>query len=75
MTEADSIVLEHLRAIRSDLAELKGDVREVKGRLGILEQQVASLHVQYAQLSVRQDRMADDIALIRKRLDLTEAAP
>jgi len=34
---ADNIVLEHLRVIRGDIAEMKTDLVEIKTRLGHLE--------------------------------------
>ena len=34
--KTDNLVLEHLRAIRTDLGEVKTDLREVKTRLGLL---------------------------------------
>jgi hypothetical protein len=44
MTETvDNLVLEHLRAIRTDVASIKDDVREVKHRLTRLEGAVAGL--------------------------------
>jgi hypothetical protein len=60
------LILEHLRAIRADMAEMKTDLIEIKQRLGLLE-------AQYANVSGRVDRMAGDIALIKRRLDLVEA--
>ena len=62
---SDHLVLEHLRAIRGDIAEIKTDMREVKERLGILE-------AQYASLSRRVDRLGGDVEQIRRRLDLVE---
>jgi chromosome segregation ATPase len=64
--ERADLILEHLRAIRSDIAEIKTDVAETKQRIGFLEGQ-------YANLSSRVDRTAGDIALIKRRLDLAEA--
>jgi predicted nuclease with TOPRIM domain len=60
------VVLEPLRAIRGDLAEVKADLAELKQRVGLLEGQ-------YANLSARVDRIADDVVLIKRRLDLVEA--
>ena len=60
------LILEHLRATRSDIPEIKTDLVEIKQRIGFLEGQ-------YANLSSRVDRMAGDIALIKRRLDLVEA--
>lgn len=61
-----NLVLEHLRAIRADIADLKGDVLEVKERLGLIEGQ-------YASLSRRVDRIAGDVEQIKRRLNLVEA--
>jgi hypothetical protein len=61
----DNIVLDLLRAIRCDIAEVKTDLVELKERVGNLESQ-------YASVSRRLDRMAGDIERIKKRLDLVE---
>ncbi|MCX7380664.1 MAG: hypothetical protein NT133_04405 [Alphaproteobacteria bacterium] len=63
---ASNLVLEPLRAIRGDLADLKGDMLEVKERLGLIEGQ-------YASLSRRVDRVGGDVELIKRRLNLVEA--
>ena len=63
---APGVVLEHLRAIRGDLAEMKADLVEVKERIGLLEGQ-------YANLSKRVDRLGGDVEQIKRRLDLVEA--
>ena len=62
---SESLVLEHLRAIRAILDRHTEDLREIKGRLGILEQQ-------YASLSNRLDRMDERITRIETRLELVE---
>jgi predicted nuclease with TOPRIM domain len=64
---SDNLVLEMLRVIRGDLADLKADGIEVKSRLGILEQQ-------YASLSNRIDRLSGDVVTIRRRLELHDEA-
>ena len=66
MTEAESLVLEHLPHIRGAVDGLREDMREVKGRLGILENQ-------YASLSSRVDRIDGRIERIEQRLELIEA--
>lgn len=66
MSDQPNLVLEHLRAIRSDVMEIKADVREIKGRLIVLE-------IAYGSLSSRIDRVGDDIELIKHRLELVDA--
>ena len=62
----DTLILEHLRAIRSSVDRLVEDMQDVKKRLGFLEHQ-------YASLSTRLDRVDERIARIEKRLELVEA--
>jgi hypothetical protein len=65
MADEPNIVLELLRAIRGDIAEMKTDIVEVKERLGLLESQ-------YASISRRLDRQGGDIEHIKQRLDLVD---
>jgi len=48
--ERDNLVLEHLRAIRSEFGEFREDMKDVKGRLTSLEISVASLRGEVANL-------------------------
>jgi hypothetical protein len=64
--DPQNLVLDPLRAMRGDLGEIKTDLVELKQRVGLLE-------AQYANLSNRIDRMAGDVGLIKRRLDLVEA--
>ncbi|HXW24530.1 MAG TPA: hypothetical protein VEK73_07280 [Xanthobacteraceae bacterium] len=66
MTEVESLILDHLRHLRSAVDALCEDMREVKTRLGILENQ-------YASMSVRLDRLDARAERIERRLDLAEA--
>ncbi len=51
MTEnVENLILEHLRAIRTDLGGMKDDVREIKQRLTSLESAVAGLRRDNANL-------------------------
>ncbi|MDQ3772898.1 MAG: hypothetical protein M3461_00135 [Pseudomonadota bacterium] len=43
MTEIDNLVLDQLRAIRGDIAEIKGDLHFLSQRVGALEQHMATL--------------------------------
>jgi hypothetical protein len=61
-----NLILDLLRAMRGDLGEIKVDLTEIKQRVGLLEGQ-------YASLSARVDRIAGDVGLIKRQLDLVEA--
>ncbi|MDS4039640.1 MAG: hypothetical protein RKP20_00475 [Candidatus Competibacter sp.] len=41
--DVENLILEHLRAIRSDIGGIKDDVREIRQRLTSLEATVAGL--------------------------------
>jgi L-rhamnose isomerase len=65
MIDEPNIVLDLLRAIRADSAEIRTDTVEVKERLGLLESQ-------YASISRRLDRQGGDIERIKQRLELVD---
>jgi predicted nuclease with TOPRIM domain len=60
-----NLILDHLRAIRGELTELRTDMIKVKERLGLIENQCASA-------SRRLDRVAGDVELLKRRLNLVE---
>jgi chromosome segregation ATPase len=66
MENVDSLVLEHLKALRNELRDFRQETREefaaLKNRVGSLEDQIANLHKQVASLH-------GDIAVIHARLD------
>ena len=70
--ETENLVLEHLRAMRSDIARIKDDIQTMRVEMVALRQQVSSLltiqehdHVEIASIKVRLDR-------IEKRLELVD---
>jgi hypothetical protein len=67
-----SLILEHLRHVRTAVDALREDMREVKSRLGHLEEQVASSHAQYASLSRCIDRLDERLERVERRLALFE---
>ena len=73
MTEAENIVLEHLRHIGRAVDETRDDVREIKHRVGSPEAEVAQVQVKLAEHSGRIDRLADRVERIERRLDLADA--
>ena len=73
----EDLILEHLRAIRADVAAVKDDVREIKQRLVSLEAVSAGLRRDHANLCgdmadqhARYDRLAERVERIERRLDL-----
>ncbi|HTJ58463.1 MAG TPA: hypothetical protein VL418_12955 [Devosiaceae bacterium] len=60
--EVENLVLEHLRAIRSDIAGLKDDMR------GVRSEQTA-VRLELRAQSTRIEQMIEDIAGLKVRLD------
>ena len=60
------LVLDMLRAIRGDIADVRTALIEVKERLGRLE-------ARYASLSLQVDRLGGDVGSVRRHLDLVGA--
>lgn len=76
----ESLVLEQLRLIRSELASVKDDTREIKTRLAVVESGIASLRrdngdfaTSIAAQHLSYDRLSDRVDRIERRLDLTDA--
>jgi hypothetical protein len=63
--ETDNIVLEHLRAIRRDLAKLSDEVR------GLRDEKIA-LRLHVSGLGVTQEQDHADIAQLKDRVDRIE---
>lgn len=77
--EPDNLVLELLRAIRTDVTSIREDSREIKSRLASLESGFAGMKRDHAGFygdladhHSRYDRLADRIERIEKRLQITE---
>ena len=75
--EPESIVLELLRAIRGDIAEMRTEQREQRGRLAAIERSLAHVErdgaEQRAETGGRFDRVLDRLDRIENRLDLRDA--
>jgi septal ring factor EnvC (AmiA/AmiB activator) len=76
--DIENLVLEQLRAIRTDIASVKEDTREIKSRLVIIESGIAGLltdggdfAASIADQRLRYDRLNDRIDHIEKRLELS----
>ena len=74
MTEnIENLILEHLRALRGDVAQVKDRLSTVELRLSSLESQVASLHGDFAIVHARIDRVEHRLDRIETRLGLISA--
>jgi chromosome segregation ATPase len=85
MTEnVESLILEHLKALRNQLRDFKADIRSdtelVKARLNSLENQVAAtskqlafVHEDIAGIPSRLDKFDSRLDRIERRLDLANA--
>jgi predicted trehalose synthase len=77
----ENLLLEHLRAIRTDLAGLREDLRELKTRqtethtavLGLRRDQIHDAETT-AHIQSKMDRFDERIDRIERRLDLREQA-
>lgn len=70
--EIDSLVLEHLRAIRADIADLKREVSGNSVQLSALGQQVAGLSVAVYGGKSDMDEVKRRIDRIERRLELND---
>lgn len=75
----ENLVLEHLRALREESAEVRSDIREIKSRLGSIEtsfarfgRDVAHNYSEQVDDRHRLDELSDRIRRIEKRLELVE---
>jgi hypothetical protein len=76
MTEGiDSLILEHLRAIRADVQGLKRDNQDIKMGLSVIESHVATSHMEGARHNSKFDEIDERIDKIEKRLELSGAQP
>lgn len=78
----DSLVLEHLRAIRLKLDEHDGKFREVLGRLLRVGAGIATLRRDQAGdaeavvgVQAQLDSLKDEVERIKRRLDLADSRP
>lgn len=77
MENFDNIIIEHLHAVRADIASIKDDIREVKTRITHVEAGIASLKRdaahqcdESAAANARFDQLTERIEKIERRLDL-----
>jgi hypothetical protein len=64
---SNEFIVEILRRLQSDVADIKVDVRETRSRVGMMERQIADL-------SVRMDRRDELMERVMRRLELGESS-
>lgn len=76
--EIENLVLEHLKAIQADIANIKSDLKEQGHRLGRMEMSLIDLRREVvnsdalsAEQGLRIDRLADRVERIERRLELS----
>ena len=72
-----NIIVEHLKALRVEVAAVKADTSEMRSRMGQVETGIAGLRRDFAHadentaiLSVRIDRLIERMDRLEKRLEL-----
>jgi prefoldin subunit 5 len=70
--QPESLVLEHLRAIRTDMNDLKNSVRDIRARLASIESYIATLHADSTRGAMSIDDLQRRIERIETRLDIRE---
>lgn len=80
MENVDNIIIEHLRVIRADVAAIRDDVRDLKIRVNNLEhgqgtilQHIGHVETMLATQQASQDKLADRIERIERRLEIAPA--
>jgi chromosome segregation ATPase len=75
--EPSNIVIEHLKALRAEVAAVKADTQEMRMRMGQVETGIAGLRRDFAHadenaaiLSVRIDRLIERMDRLEKRLEV-----
>ncbi len=78
--DTENLILEHLRAIRSDVADTRIDIGDIKLRQNDMANAIAGLRRNQAgdagvavHLQVQIDRLNDRVERINRRLDIVEA--
>jgi len=72
-TTTDSLVLEHLRAIRADTTDIKSEIRDIKARIASIESYIATLHGDQIRTSIKMDELAQRVERLEKRVGLLDA--
>jgi hypothetical protein len=70
MTDFQSLTLEHLRVIRSDVSELRSDSRDIKAHLTVIRGYIADQNTEQNLLNARLAAAELKIERLERRLSL-----
>ncbi len=74
MTEkTENLILEILKRMQGDTADIKADVSDIKLRVTATEEHLATMMMSIAGLNSRMDKLDGRVLRIERRLELTEA--
>ena len=74
MPEPDnSFIVEMLRSIQADIAEMKQDIRDLRIRQTVVEGHLSGIMVSLQLMNEQIDRLRDDMRTVKRRLELVEA--
>ena len=71
--ETESLVLEHLRAIRADMGAVRDDVRDLRQRVSSVERHLANIQNDIANIQRQLGTHGDRLERIERRLGLADA--
>ena len=68
----DNIVLQHLRRFDERQARFEDSMRDIRAELRSIKDHILTVHGDIAALAHREDTQDDELARIRRRLDLSD---
>ena len=71
--DTESLMLEILKRIQSDVTELKFDMQEIKVRVTATEEHLGNIIMSMSGLNRRMDRFDERLTRVERRLDLRGA--
>ena len=72
MTQPSEIILDLLRAIRSDISVIKSDMRDIKARFASLESYTATLHGDQVRSTAKLEDLSDRIGRLEARAGIID---
>ena len=72
-TEAENLVLEHLRAVRAKLDKIDNDLGDLRQRVSSIEHHLVNMQRDIVNIHERLDHQGERLDRIERRLELTES--